>query len=93
MGENLRKIIFSPLPRLSRKTPPRYYFLWSPQVATILGSSTQNMVTQDLVQSSTPISPNQNSPSVSTSPIVSTPGGHSPAQVALPTGGTISSMG
>ena len=93
MGEKIRRISLSQLPPLLRTTPARYHALSSPQVVLISGSSTQNLVTQNLCQTSTPTPPSQNSPSYSTSPIVSTPGGHSPTQLASPTKGTIFSMG
>ena len=79
MVENLRRRSFSPLPLLSRTTPPRYHSFSSLQVDPISGSPTQNMVSKDLSQISTPTPHSQNSPSISNSSIVSTPRGYSPA--------------
>ena len=93
MGENIRRRSFPQLSHLSRTTQLGYHALSSPQLDLLSRSPTQNMVSQDLSKSSTPIPPSQNSPSISTSPIVSTSRGNSPAQYALPTRGTISIMG
>ena len=93
MGENIRRRSFPQISHLSRTAQLGYHALSSPQLALLSESPTQNMVSQDLGQSSTPIPPSQNSPSVSTSPIDSTSRGNSLAQYALPTQGTISIMG
>ena len=61
-AENLRRRIISPLPSPSRKSPPAYHSLSPPQVSLLPESPTQNLVTQNLGQTSTPTPHSQNSP-------------------------------
>ena len=96
----MRRRSISPLPSLSRATPPGYPALSPPQVALLPESPTQNFVTQNMFHTPPPSqnlvqkpSPIQYSPSVSTPLIVSTTGGHSPIHVTSSTRGPFSSMG
>ena len=93
LGENIKRRSISPFLHFLESIPPGYHALSSSHVSLNSRSLTQNMVFHDPGKHSIPTSPTLNPPMISNAHIASITRGESPAQVALPTRGTIASMG